>query len=63
MLSEWFERHHKAVGVLLLFLAGLNGWMAYAVFAQHHLLASANGALAVIIVLAVVRFRRAGEHK
>ena len=49
MLKKWLEEHLKLFGVLLLFLAALNGWVAYAIFSDHPIMASANAAMAVVI--------------
>ena len=59
MRKEWLEEHYKALRALLLVLAALNGWIAYAIFPEHHILASANGAMAVVIIGAVILSRRA----
>ena len=61
MLKEWFEEHFKLFGVLLLMMAALNAWVAYAIFPEHPIMASANAAMAVAILLGVVVFWRAGE--
>ena len=60
MRKEWSENHFKALRVLLLVLAALNGWTAYAILPEHPILASANFAMAVLIVMGVVLSRRAG---
>jgi hypothetical protein len=62
MFRGWFIKHFKLFGTLLMALAALNGWMAYAVFLQHPVVAFANGAMALVIVLGVVLFWRAGER-
>ena len=61
MMKRWFEDHHKLFGVLLLILAGLNGWAAYSIFSEHPIMALANGAMAFVIVLGVILLRGAGE--
>ncbi len=61
MLKEWFEEHYELVRVLQLVLAAINGWVAYAIFSEHPLMALANGAMAVAILLGVLVFWRAGE--
>jgi len=59
-MNKWFEEHHKLLRVVLLVLAALNGWTAYAIFSVHPILALANGALAAVIVRVVVLSWRAG---
>ena len=61
MLKKWFEQHFKLLGVLLLVLAGLNAWVAYAIFPGHPIMALANGTVAVVIVLGVILLWGAGE--
>lgn len=63
MLKEWFEEHYELVRVLLLVLAAINGWMAYAIFPEHPIMASANAAMAVVIALGVILLWGAGEPK
>jgi hypothetical protein len=53
MLQKWIEKHFKLFGILLLVVAALNGWVAYAIFPEHPIMASANGAMAVVIALGV----------
>ncbi len=60
MRKEWLEDHYKALRVLLLVLAALNGWIAYAIRPEHPIMALANSAMAVLIVLGVILSRRAG---
>jgi len=54
MRKEWLEDHYKALRVLLLVLAALNGWIAYAILPEHPTMALANGVMAVLIVLGVI---------
>jgi hypothetical protein len=63
MLKKWLEEHLKLVGVLLLGLATLNGWVAYAIFPEHPIMASANAAMAVVIALGVALSWGTGEPK
>jgi hypothetical protein len=60
MLRKWLEEDYKALSVLLLVLAALNGWIAYAILHEHPVMALANAAMAVVIVLGVIICRRAG---
>jgi hypothetical protein len=62
MLKRWLEEYHKAFAVLLLVLAALNGWIAHAIFSKHPMMALTNGAMAVLIVLGVILFWRAGRR-
>jgi hypothetical protein len=63
MLKRWLEEHCKFFGVLLLGLAALNGWVAYAIFSDHPIMASANAAMAVVIALGVALSWGTGEPK
>lgn len=62
MLKKWLEGHLKVFGVLLLALAALNGWVAYAIFLDHPLMALGNGAMAVVIVVGVILLWGVGER-
>jgi hypothetical protein len=62
MQEHLFEKVDQVLGILLLVLAPINGWMAYTLYAQHPIMASANGALAVVIVSGVILFWRAGRR-
>ena len=62
MQKHLFEKVHQILGILLLILAPINGWMAYTLYAHHPIMASANGALAVVIVAGVVLFWRSGRR-
>ena len=59
MRKKWFEDHPAVLGIFLLVLAVLNGWLA--IFSEHPILASVNGAMAVVLALAVVFFWHAGR--
>ncbi|TAM79621.1 MAG: hypothetical protein EPN47_17620 [Acidobacteria bacterium] len=63
MFKEWIEKHFKLFGILLLILAALNGWIAYEIFLDYPIMALANGAMAVVIVLGVALSRGTGEPK
>ena len=60
MRKERLEDHYKALRVLLLVLAALNGLIAYAVLPEHPIMALANGAMAVLIALGFILSRQAG---
>lgn len=60
MRKEWLEDYYKALRVLLLVLAALNGWIGYAILPEHPIMALANSVMAVLIVLRVILSRRAG---
>ena len=60
MRKEWFEDHPDVLGILLLLLAVINGCLA--VFAKDAIAALANGAMAVVLVLGVTFFWRAGRR-
>ena len=60
MRKEWLEDHYKALRVLLLVLAALNGWIAFAILPEHPILASANCGMAVAIIFGVLSSWRAG---
>ncbi len=62
MLKRWLEEHYKFFGVLLLVQAVLNGWVAYAIFLDHPLMALGNGAMAVVIVVGVILLWGVGER-
>jgi hypothetical protein len=61
MQKHLFEKLHQVSGILLLVLASINGWMAYTLYAQHPIMASANAAAAVIVP-GVIFFWRAGRR-
>jgi hypothetical protein len=60
MRKQWLEDHYKALRVLLLVLAALNGWIAYAILPKHPIMALANGAMAVVIIGVIILSWRAG---
>jgi hypothetical protein len=60
LFKKWIEQHFKLFGVLLLVLAALNGWVAYSIVLAHPIMAMANAVTALVIVLDVFRFWRAG---
>jgi uncharacterized SAM-binding protein YcdF (DUF218 family) len=62
MQKHLFEKLHQVSGILLLVLAPINGWMAYTLYRQHPIMASANAAAAVVIVPGVIFFWRAGRR-
>jgi hypothetical protein len=53
MPKVWLEGYYKALKVLLLDLAALNGWIAYAILPKHPILAVATCTMALLIVLGV----------
>ena len=61
MFKKWLDGYHKALAVLLLVLAALNGWIADAILPRHPIMALTNGAMAVVIVLGVILLWRAGR--
>ena len=63
MLKKWLEEHFKLFGVLLLVMAALNGWVAYEIFPDYPIMALANGAMAVAILVGVILLWGAGEPK
>jgi hypothetical protein len=60
VFRKWIENHFKLFGVLLLVMAALNAWVAYSIGLEHPFMALANALGAVVIVLDVIRFWRAG---
>jgi uncharacterized membrane protein (DUF441 family) len=54
LFKKWIEEHFKLFGILLLVLAGLNAWVASEIFPDHPIIAMANGAMAVALVLGVL---------
>ena len=63
MQKHLFEKLHQVLGLLLLVLAPINGWMAYTLYAQHPIMASANVAVAVVTVPGVILFWLAGRRQ
>ena len=61
MLKKWLEEYPQALAVLLLVLAAVNGWIAHAIFPQHPIMAFANGAMTVVIILGVALLWGAGR--
>jgi len=61
MFKKWLDGYHKALAVLLLVVAALNGWIGHAIFPKHAVMALTNGAMAVVIGLGVILFWRAGR--
>ena len=59
MRKDWLEDHHAVLGILLLALAIINGWLA--IFSEHPIMALANGPMAVVLALGVILFWRAGR--
>jgi len=60
MRKGWFEDRPDVLGILLLLLAVINAWLA--IFANDAITALANGAMAVVLVLGVTFFWRAGRR-
>jgi uncharacterized membrane protein (DUF441 family) len=54
LLKKWIEEHFKLFGVLLLILAVLNTWVASEIFLDYPIMALANGAMAIVIVVGVI---------
>lgn len=63
MFKKWIEKHFKLFGVLLLVVAVLNGWIAYETFADHPIMALANGVMTIVIVVGVLLLWGAREPK
>ena len=61
MLKGWIEKHLKLFGVLLLVLAAVNTWIASEIFLDYPILALANGAMAIVIVVGVILLWGVGE--
>ncbi len=61
MFKKWIEEHFQLFGVLLLILAALNTWVASQIFLDYPLMALANGAMAIVIVIGVIRLWGAGK--
>ncbi len=51
---EWVADHQRIVSVFFLALAALNGWISYTIYSQHPVMATANAAMAAILVLGVI---------
>lgn len=63
MLQKWFEKHFNLMRVLLLVLAAVNTWVASEIFLDYPIMALANGAIAIVIVVGVILLWRAGESQ
>ena len=63
MFKKWIEEHFKLFGVLLLILAVLNTWVACEIFLAYPIMALANAAMAIVIVVGVILLWGAGEPK
>ena len=61
MRKCWLEDHYKAVSFLLLILAAANTWVASEIFLDYPLMALANGAMAIVIVVGVILSWGAGK--
>ena len=62
MQKELFEKYYRVLGILVLVLAPINGWAAYALYPEHPILALANGAMAVATVPGVILFWHPGRR-
>jgi hypothetical protein len=54
MLSDWVANHPRIVGVLLLYLAGMNGWIGYTSLVRHPILALLNAGTAAVLTIGVI---------
>ena len=54
MLSDWVADHPRIVGVVLLYLAGMNVWIGYTSLVQHPILALLNAGTAAVLTIGVV---------
>ncbi len=61
MIKKWIEDHFKLFGVLLLILAGVNTGVASEIFPNYPVMALANGAMAIVIVMGVILLWGAGK--
>lgn len=61
MLKKRLEECPKVLAIVLFMLAVVNGWIAHAIFPKHPIMALANGAMAVVIILGVALFWGAGR--
>jgi len=52
--GEWMSDHRRAVYVIFLALAGLNGWASWKMFCSYPLFAIPNAVMAAILVLWVI---------
>ena len=62
MQKELFEKYYRVLGILLLVLAPINAWAAYALYPEHPIMALTNGAMAVVTVLGVILFWHPGRR-
>ena len=53
MVKKRLEECPKVFAIVLLMLAAVNGWIAHAIFPKHPIMALANGAMAVVIIMGV----------
>lgn len=63
MFKKWVESHFKLFRVLLLILAAVNTWIASEILSDYPLMAFANGAMAIAIVVGVLLLWEAGKTK
>jgi hypothetical protein len=61
MAKKWVEECPKVLAFVLLMLAAVNGWIAHVIFPKHPIMALANGAMGVLIVLGVTLLWAAGR--
>jgi hypothetical protein len=61
VFKKWIEKHLNLFGVLLLILAAVNTWIASEIFLDYPIMALANGAMAIVIVVGVMLLWGAGK--
>ena len=61
VFKNWIEKHIKLFRVLLLILAAVNTWVASEIFPDYPVMALANGAMAIVIVVGVILLWGAGR--
>ena len=54
VLSDWVADHPRIVGVILLYLAGMNGWIGYTSLVRHPILALLNAGAAAVLTIGVL---------
>jgi hypothetical protein len=54
MLRDWFAHHPRTVRVFLLGVAAFNGWVSYLLYPHYPQLAVFHGALAGLLLGAVI---------
>jgi hypothetical protein len=54
VFKKWIEEHFKLFGVLLLLLEALNTWVASEISTRYPIMALANGAMGIVIVVGVI---------